>query len=545
MSPYDSEDPGILANIDAEIDIQYLIGDSDEESAAFQEHIATGRPLAVIAHNRGLNLKDPRFWGEPVDLNEDDHGERVNLIGSYENPLIDMALAVAKAVQFPRSTALLHGLGVFSSLLIRSFSYQMFDELKHPGLYVVCAQPPSSGKSPVNNAFVAPCEDVYHEINERNKPFLMTAKMKLQKLENEFAKGKGGANEMRAMAEEIQAAKEDVALYEPYNFAVTDTTPEALEECAARQHGRFSIIHDELEALGVVLGLNYTDGKSANLGVILNGWSGGRQNSQRIGRPGYQGRLFGAVAVLAQESTIKTILNVGRENGGSRGVCERFLIISEPNIIGEKDPDKYVAIPPHIKSNYDHLVRAVIATGNTILTFSPSAKMLVDNLTRQMIRDMADGGRFASELMRGVVGKADTQICKLAVSLHVAKEWSPGGLRSGVVQEPEMAHAIFMYMQLIKCFYSSAESQGIDGEKPELNAAIRRLKGILTDQRTPKQAIKYTQLCDGLKNTKPFSDIRGLRKHMKTKTLPALERNNYVVFDENDGVVFINPRLRD
>ena len=32
--------------------------------------------------------------------------------------------------------------------------------------------------------------------------------------------------------------------------------------------------------------------------------------------------------------------------------------------------------------------------------------------------------------MRGVIGKAETQICKIAATLHIAKEWSPKGKKN-------------------------------------------------------------------------------------------------------------------
>lgn len=538
LSSYES----LAAMIDADIDPALTLHDGDDD--LHQEHLISGIPLQLIAFSRGKNLNEQKYWGEPADINEDAGHQKVNLIQHYENPFIDYSRALAAAVQFPANTAFLHGLGVLSSTMIKNFGYERFGGRKHPGLYVVGAQPPSSGKSPTNDKFTDVISIKIRERNEKNAPYLMTAKQEMQELEARLANKKTPAAEKLAVAKEIQEQQEKIALYEPYTFAITDTTPEALEQCASRQGGMFTIISDEMEGVSVLFGNNYGD-KSPNLGVVLKGFDGGYQNSLRVGRPGYCGRLFGGVAVLAQESTVGSILNAGRSGGGSRGVCERFLIIHEPNMLHLRDPRKNMEIPHAMRSNYMAMVDAVLDAPETTLKMSADAEnFLMDMLTG--FRDkMQDGGQFSSELMRSVIGKADAQICKLASVLHVAREWWPDGSKTSEIQLYDFQHAASMYVQLIRSFYSAAESEGIDGMLPQVRAAVKKLSYIISDTKKPRSRIKVADFCDSLRGTKPFSEMKNLRKHMKESVVPELEQKGFIVFDFDNLTMIINPRLKD
>ena len=532
----------LAAMVDADIDPAYSMVDEDE--AIHQEHIVTGTPLQLIAHKHGRNLNEAKYWGDPVDINDDHGQERVNLIQGYENPFIEYARALAAGVQFPANTAFLHGLGVLSAAMIKNFTYERFGTRKHPGLYVVGAQPPSSGKSPTNDKFTDIVSIKIRERNEKNAPYLMTARQELQDMEARLNSKKTPPAEKLAVAKEIQEQHEKIAMYEPYTFAITDTTPEALEQCAARQNGMFTIISDEMEGVSVLFGNNYGD-KAPNLGVVLKGFDGGYQNSLRVGRPGYCGRLFGGVAVLAQESTVRSILNAGRAGGGSRGVCERFLIIHEPNMLHLRDPRKNMDIPAPVRTGYMQLIDNILDAPETTLTMSAAANDFLMDMLLGFRDKMADGGKFSSELMRSVVGKADAQMCKLASVLHVAREWWPCGTKSTEIQLYDFQHAASMYVQLTRSFYTAAESEGIDGMLPQIRVAARKLSYIISDTKKPRNRIKVSDFSDSLRGTKPFSEMKNLRKNMRDNVVPELEQKGFIVFDFDTGTMIINPRLKD
>lgn len=544
--PYDDPEyaNSLLAEIDSRIELNEDTAQNDRELKAVQEYQITGVPLAVCAFKYKLPLDRPRWWNEPVDLNDDTYTDNVDLIAKYKNPLCDMAHEIAKCVQFPVNTAFLHGLGVVSSAMLKSFSYRRYGKDKPTGLYTVAAQPPSSGKSPVNDAWADPIIERIDIINQENAPQGMVLKMKLENLERNIKKIKS-VGEQKYMADEILKVKADLLKYNTYRYGLTDATPEALEEVAAKQDGRFTIVSDEGEGVSVVFGDNYSD-NNPNLGAVLKGWDAGYQNTARIGRPGYSGRMIGAVNVLAQESTVKKILQVGRSDAGSRGICERFLILSEPNILHKVDYSKKKPLPVAINDAYKAFIRNITATnGQVAFGLTTEAERYMGDILAGLRPHMADGGKFSTELMRGVIGKAEAQIMKIASVLHCGKEWWPGGSFQTSIQLDTMEHAAHVYIQLIKCFMIAAENEGIEGKNPEMQVASRKLKDIINNPKKSRQAIKYADFSDSLRNTKPFSLMKGLRKHVRNSLLPNLQAHNYVVFDELENIVYINPKLRD
>jgi len=512
---------------------------------AIEEHHATGLPLAVCAFKYGLPLQDPRWWGECDDLNEDFYDHRIDLIGGYQNPLVDMAKAVAAAIQFPLNTTFLHAVGVLSTTTINRFRYKSrYSSYKHAGLFTMAAQPPSTGKSPTNGHLTNPIIRAVDELNEKNKPMRMILAVEIDGLEKDL-KSTAKKNGRREIAETIIDKKKNLELVNAYEWGVTDATAEALEDCSSKQRGRFSIVSDEAEAVSVVFGLNYSNG-TANLGFMLKGFDGGNQKTLRMGRQGYSGEVFGSVAVLAQESTVATILRTGRSDAGSRGMCERFLLLNEPNIIHEKDHRNYQSIPYEVEKNYKHMIGEIINTEiDTVLEFSEDSIEYVIQFLEGMQKHISDGGKFANELMRGVIGKSDTQIYKIATTLHIAKEWSIGGSKSLIIQIKETEAAVKMYLQLIKSFMDVAETEGIAGQTLEMRVAAKRLSAIISDQRKPRTCIKHPDFSDGLKNTSPFSKVRGIRKHLKTNLLPAMQSAGYIVFDEKNLMIYINPKLKE
>ena len=513
------------------------------EQKAIDAHMVTGELLAVCAFRYGLSLNDKRWWKEPDDLNDDVQNGKFDLIGKYNSPIVDMSRAVAKSVQFPLNTTFLHIIGVVSSITIRRFTYKSrFGSPKHCGLYTLGAQPPSTGKSPTNKHFVDPIKHYVDADNEKNEPLRMILDDEIKRLEKEFEKCKV-AGERRDIAEKIIDKRKTLLTLSEYTWGITDGTAEGIEECAAKQHGRFSIVSDEAEAVSVVFGL-YNKG-DANLGFVLKGFDGGDQLTLRVGRNGYRGTVIGSVAVLAQESTVTKVLSAGRDGAGSRGICERFLIISEPNIIHEKNHRQFVAIPEDVEKTYIDMVAAIVNQQfDVIVHFSDEALEFLITIIEGLQKHMADGGKYANELMRGIIGKAEAQICKIASTLHIAKEWSRKGTKLHEIGVLEVSAAANIYVQLIKSFVSVAEGEGVAGKTLEMRVAEKRLRTIINDTKKPRSQVKYPAFADSLRNTAPFSTVRGHRKYIRA-LMPDLQDAGFIVYDEANDIIFINPKLRD
>jgi hypothetical protein len=550
-SEYSSSD----ANYDpvlAEIDSFIGIGDLDE--TIIQESQVTGRTLAECAMARGLNMNDKKWWVKPQDLYDDQQYGKIDFFPDqrdrskpYDNPIFNMAASIAECVQFPRNTAVLHGCGIFSSLMIRKFSYVQFgDARKHPGLYTVAAQPPSSGKSPVNDYFSWPAISYIRQKNQEKEPERLLLQMEIRKITKEIeTKGASGivAGERARILTDKKESLEAIA---PYRFGFTDATPEALEEIASKQSGRFSIISDEAEGVSVLTGVNYSaKNGTPNLGLILKGWDAGYQNTARQSREGADTKLFGAIAVLAQGSTVNAILNSGSTEAGSRGVCERFWILDEPNILHQRNPRQYKPVDKAIRAHYEQLVKNVIDENFDIdLRISKEAHDFIVEYKCGLLPLMVDGAKYSDDFLRSVLGKADTQICKMASVLHVAKQWSPGCERLREIQIDEVAQAASMYTQMIRCFVTAAEDNNIAGEATEMRIIEQKLKQFATTKENPRLIVPLGDLCEKIKRTKPFIGRKNLRTSIKEKVLPLLVASNHIVFDKKTLNIFINPYLK-
>lgn len=535
---YEDYDP-ILAEIDS------FIGIGDLDDQLIQESQVTGRPLAECALKRGLNLNDKKWWDAPKDLNDDTSIGRPDMIGKYDSALSRMARAIAQCVQFPESTAMIHACGVLSTAMIRRFSYTRFGSKKPVGLYIAAAQPAGAGKSPTNDYLVDPISSKIMEQNEKNRPRMMAVTKDLLKLRAEFEKNKNEIKDME-LADRVLTKERELMEVSPYEYGFTDATPEALEEVAAKQNGRFTIVTDEAEGVSVLVGANYNKpGAMPNLGLMLKGWDGGHQNSARIGRPGYKGRLYGAVSVLAQESTVAAILRTGRSDNGSRGACERFWLLDEQNILDKKDHDNYKPIPANVKEDYAELAQNIVSQKEDVsFTFSAQAHSYLMQVIKSLHPNICDGGKWSDDLMRGVITKADTQICKMASVLHASKEYAPGGQRGTEIQQAEVMHATYMYMQMIRSFNAAAEHQNIGGEMPYVRAAADRMREFMRDMKNPKSQISYVDFCESIKNRKPFFGGKNHRKQCKDKWIPLLIESRHIVYDPNSQTIFINPHLK-
>ncbi len=515
------------------------------EQKAIDAHQITGEALAVCAFKYGLNINEKRWWRDPEDLNDDVKTGKFDLIGKYKNPVVDMSKAVAASVQFPVNTTFLHIVGVVSSVTIRRFTYRTrFGSVKHCGLYTLGAQPPSTGKSPTNQHLVDPVKHYVNADNEKNEPMRMLVADEIKSMERDFDKKTTPKGEKRDIAERLIQKKRELMALNEYTWGATDATAEGLEESAAMQGGRFAIVSDEAEAVTVVFGVNYGDG-SANMGFVLKGFDGGDQLTLRVGRKGYRGTVIGSVAVLAQESMVTTILNAGRSGGGSRGVCERFLIISEPNIIHEKNHRVFIPVPDEVSKKYLDMTAAMVNQQfDVTVYFSADSIEFIIQILEGLQVHISDGGKYANELMRGIIGKAETQICKIASTLHIAKEWAPGGHKNLEIQVGEVSAAANMYTQIIKSFVGVAEGEGVAGKTLEMRVASKRLRTIINDQKKPRQHIKYSDFADSLRNTAPFSSVRGHRKYIKN-LLPEMQELGFIVHDAEKDIVFINPKLKE
>lgn len=503
-------------------------------------------PPARVALEMGLPIVNVAWWRSPVILDEQEsHYRGLGLMGETRNVLTDFAYSIAQTMQFRIDSIYLHGLGVVSSAMIKNFRYLRFGIPKPPGLYTIASQPSGSGKSGVNNYLVGPIRAAVSEFNENNKAAREATKLALDDKIKERAKKGTGQNQRIALGEDILKIEEKYKSLAEYVYGATDATPEALEEkCVTPNNGIFSVVSDEAEAVTVLIGANYSEGQ-ANLGIMLSGWEGGHQHSLRVGRQGFRGDVFGAIAVLAQKSVIDAILNAGREAAGvSRGAAERFLAISEPDNFDNMDAHSYTPIDKELMRQYSQTVRNIFLQDYIELQFSEEAVFELNSVKSRLIAMVKTGGKYSQTFMQSVAIKGDVQVAKIATVLHALHEWRPLGDRGTIIDVKYIKQAEYTFFKCLKSFEIAADQQGVAGKQTEINAMIKKIKTMAQDKKYLNKPVKVPNFIDNIKTNVPFKGKKGVINSIKT-LLPELERLNYVVYDKDQELIYMNPLLRD
>lgn len=501
-----------------------------------------GCSLAKAAAQKDSPLiKNANVWPKPESL--DDYFElrkTPNLVGSKRKDLLtELARAIGKQYQFPASTAFLHGLGVTASALTRNFSFEYWGGESPVTLYCVTSQPPSTGKSGVNDFFMVPIVEAYKEVNKKNRIEQRIIQAKIEKKEKELSKMnpeepcyRGTLTELDELEEELK----NTPVWKPFS---RNATPEALENRAAVQCGMVNIASAEAEAITVLLGDVYKDkgGGKGNHGMILSMWDGEHVDSERVTRKGAEGEVRGSIAIIAQDEAIDSILNAGQLG---RGIAERFLLLGEPELLGKRDHEEFNPVPQHLKDDYQAMIQNIVDQENkVVLKLSKESLKFVAVWRNSFEAKMARGQEFESNLIRGFMGKADKQIFKIACILHCMENWRPGGKRSTTVDDDYVWWATSLFDELSKTYINAADALGYTGDSSEVTALADRFS-LWAEKGRMRTTVN--KIVDNVKRSKPFNGIQGLTSKLKRNALPVLEEKGYCVVIDND--VFINPRLK-
>lgn len=481
-------------------------------------------------------INSPDIWDDPLDI-DDCIRMRVNLfIDGYDNLLTCLAREISKRVQFPESTILLHSLGVVASAMCKSFKVDYDGDIYPVNLYCVTAQPPSTGKSGVNNILTKPISSAYNEINKDNKNKRHLIEREIKELSKQIEKNDLTDAVMLEKLKAMDDAQERLSKCPIWNPFFTQATIEALDETASKQTGMFNICSAEAESMTVVLGNVYSDDKSSkNYGLILSAWDGERVSGGRVSRESTIGEVRGSITVIAQDESVRAVLTAAND----RGVAERFLLLAEPDLLGKRDHTKRYKMNTGTVSAYEKLIKNIVFEDDVTLKVSTESIEMLQNMKQAIEPDLAEGGKFSSNLLRGVLGKADKQVIKIASVLHAVDNWQSGGEMSKIISLNYIEWAIEIYDVLSKSFIQTADSMEHAGS----NTEIKKAKDYLIRcAEKNKNKISVRSFYDAMKNQKCFHGISGLMGHLKKNTLTRMVDLNFCYFD--GSAIYINPRLK-
>ena len=474
-------------------------------------------------------------WTDPVDFEVVDESlVEVTLVDTKRTDILtELSTAIAKQIQFPVNTAFLHGMGVIATAMTKSFSFEYNQDIKPVALYVVTSQPPSTGKSGVNNFFVSPVRIAFSDFNNTQK--IKRAKLDFKSKEiKEALKGAGNDNELSSLMEDMAAVESELDDNPIYKYSVSNTTPEALENMSFTQKGTWNLVSDEAGSINVLLGNMYSDAKVSNADIVLQSWDGDWLSVNRITRNAGDGYVKGSIAVIAQDETISTILQAGAKGNG---VSERFLILRENNLLGYRNHGSYTPVPQALRARYAQLINELVFSDDTVFKFSKSCQSIIAKNKNKIEPHMRDNGIYSNNLLRGVVGKMDKQVMKMACVLHVVQHWK-GGAKPTKINDSTVKWAIELHSELIKLYINAADSNGFIGEISELKCLKEQFIKFLDKK---KFAVTATEIKDYVKNKPVFKGRTKLAKYITEKLL--VKCIEYRLCTLCEGKIAINPRL--
>lgn len=502
---------------------------------------ATGvNPVAIAIRENGFS-DSFAFWDKPEEINSgNDRFPLISLGG--DNLVYEYAKAKAESVQFPVSSAYAHFIGCMSAAMLGRFWVDYHGEEQPTALYMVISQPPSTGKSAINSAAINPMRAEIDRINEKRKAERSRLAGELRKIEKEI-KNDAKGNSMVALYEEKEKIEEKLKRAANVVFAVSDPTPEGLAKVAAIQ-GNFSVISDEATAINTLLGLTYggTDKKS-NSELILKAWD---MNHMEVARSNQDNNLslrpVGAICVIAQDETIKGIMDAGQRG---IGVSERFLLVREEPRLGtrvlcdENGDAVYKPVDKALVSKYYRLVHNVMNEEKVVFSLSLHATRALNLARQDMEASFAAGGKYSHSMLRGHLGKFDKHVIRIASVIHTIKNWAgeKPNRANREIDLDTMQEAIMTFNELSKTYLSSANAAGFAGDEAESRKLIDVVSEIAKKNKGRAQIQSVIAKC---RNVTPFNGQQKVAERIET-LLETLESMNYVCrVDDN---IYINPRL--
>lgn len=501
---------------------------------------SSSHPVKVAISMNYYNLMDPHLWPLPEVSDgkevEFEVKEIVSMDGARNDLLTLCARDISRSIQFPVSTAFMHGLGVIATAMTPFFQYDYYDSEKRVNLYVVTSQPTGTGKSAMNDYFYKPVESEYLRIGKENMRERRRCIIKIEQYENQLKDAKK-VDEIMALENDILVERDKLKSFPVYTYTWTDITPEALEGRAAEQNGYFNLVSDEATIINSLLGDMYSD-RPKNNEMLLKGWDGDLVSSARVGRKGFYGVPNGNIAVCAQDETIKAILFAGERGNG---ICQRFLIHREPNMMGKRNYStrEYHPKSKELHARYHRMINAIMKEKDVVLKFSEPAMSWIRMVKDSYENTIADNGENSQEMLRGVVAKVDKQIMKISCILHAIIEWSEGGSKSKVITEETVVWADSIYKSLLESYINSASSQGFIGKRVEVEKVKDKISAFAEKG---AKTISIQKLKDSIKNINPFKGHQSVVKRLRDDILPQLEEDGWIVVHKNE--ILINPKLR-
>lgn len=376
-------------------------------------------------------------------------------------PLNAFVEAVAEAMQVPVMMPALLTLATVSAVVQKKFVVEVKEGYAEPtNLYVLVGMPPSSLKTPVVRAVVAPLR-----LWEARQRQLMSGEVaaararkaaeeqRLKNLQDQVGREQDDAKRtalLDAVAEQARRVESFCEVRVPRLLA-DNFTPEALVTLMVENDGRMAILSAESD-LFEILGGRYTKG-SPNMGVVLNAHGGDDITVDRKGRPPETVKEPAlAIGLAVQPSVVKDL--VSNRAFTQRGLTAKFLYAIPGPLRGRRNMDAE-SVPPAVREAYNTTITALLEVPWKVISGEKVPyKFDLSAEAKQVWRDWAADVESRIGLdgpWEGIAewaGKLVGTTVRIAGLLHLA-EHANGILENLVIDEDTMLSAVEVVVPLV------------------------------------------------------------------------------------------------
>ena len=367
-------------------------------------------PISVALSSGIQNVSNPILWND-INLSDVDGEDGFSeLCSSRQGCLLaDFNRSICQSIKFPEATGFLHGMGAIASAMTKAFKFDYYGIKKTANLYVITAQPPSSGKSSINSSYTNAIVSAYIDINDRNKIKRSRLKREIKKLQGTIDKTPdAGIDQIEGDILKLEKELTECPVYQPF---VTDGTNEGIRDSAAAQGGMFNIVSAESDAINIILGNTYGDGKKNNNSMFLSGWDDETVSIVRAGSDPIFMNVRASMAVIAQDESIDSLLRKGLEG---LGISERVLILKESSKMGTRDFNNYIPKDRDLSDQYEKLIKNIVNECSVTIKFTKSIMDSLNGYRNSIEPDLGPNGKYAHPMLKGFIGKLDKHILKIA-----------------------------------------------------------------------------------------------------------------------------------
>ncbi len=391
--------------------------------------LATGAP-SIIDDFNGIPETQLSNWQTPISLEASRLPPWPDDV--FPDDVQDFVTALSVSTETPPELAALMVLSAISAAAQGKFRVRVQQDYFEPvNIWTLCALPPGSRKTAVQNAATAPLSVWERQQREIIEPEIKKAKADHATMTEQITQLRKRAGQ--AKDADFDELKNEIAHREaelpeiprvPQVWA-QDVTPENLGTIMGENNERMAILSDEA-GIFEILGGRYSGG-IPNIDLFLQGHAGSHVRVNRGSRSPIIMQHPSLTLGLSPQPDVLRGLTANPIFRG-RGLLGRFLYALPPSNLGYRTLDAKPMLD-EVKSRYERILTSILnddgsrdADGNPcphILKISQDAARAWQEFAHRAEAGMREGGTF--EHITDWAGKLPGAVARIAALLHIAR----------------------------------------------------------------------------------------------------------------------------